>query len=96
MLQIQVSVSGVPSAEFLRSVWQSAVLPAGAGLCFWVRHSGRSLSGWAFVAIFHQRRHAAAWARFWASRLPARCRGCVVYRACGGWAVSVPCWPHAV
>ncbi len=55
-----------------------------------VRPSCRSLSGFVFVALFRSPCAARCFALLWARALPRVCRGCVVRRAAGGWAVSVP------
>lgn len=75
----------------LRNFWQVAGSAVGSRCVSWfVRQSGRSLSGVVLVASFASARVARAFARRWALRLPAVCRGCVVQRSGALWAVSVP------
>jgi hypothetical protein len=89
---LEVAMSGyVPSV-------QSVQRSASCGLVSWsvavvsvlLRPSRHSLSGWVCVVHFSSFHAASHFARSWARRLPAVCRGCVVRRVKGGFAVSVP------
>ena len=65
----------------------------GCGASSWlVRASSRSASGFVLVASFSSCAAASAFARRWAVRLPAVCRGCAVRRSGASWCVSVPVW----
>ncbi len=63
---------------------------------FSVRPSSRAIGGFVAAAGFRRLAAAADFARLWASRLPAGCRGCVVRRAEGFFWVSVPVLPASV
>ena len=64
-----------------------------AGSGFAVRPSARALGGFVAAVGFRRGPLAGEFARFWASRLPAGCRGCVVKRSGGLFWVSVPVLP---
>jgi hypothetical protein len=85
---VSLSVPAVPSV--VRSAcagfapWSASLLGVS------VRPSARALSGAVAVVLFSSSSAAGAFARSWAARLPAACRGCVVRSVPGGWSVSVP------
>ena len=75
----------------LRNFWQVAGSALGSGCVrWWVRSSGRSVSGAVLVAAFSSARVAGAFARRWAVQLPVVCKGCCVRRRGSFWCVSVP------
>lgn len=65
-------------------------LLSSVGGCGFIRPSRRSLSGFVFVALFRSAPAAHCFALLWARALPVVCRGVVVRRVAGGFAVSVP------
>ena len=76
---------------FLFPIVSGSAVGCGASSWF-VRASSRSLSGFVLVASFRSCAAASAFARRWAVRLPAACRGCAVRRSGASWSVSVPVW----
>ena len=94
-LAVSFSLWGVLVVSSSSSVWSARRLSGsavGSGASRWfVRASGRSLSGAVLVAGFVSFSAARSFALRWSGRLPARCRGCVVRRRPSGlFAVSVP------